>query len=146
MALGTNRDCIHSRKHVFVWGASAETLRSPVHNSSNQSQQKRHPTQGPTNTVQIPNIDAAINQPYSCIRLAVQGIQHARMKESVGCFDVVSKEKLDFRPAEECAGVAPAGKECECACLQSLVQSGQKNEICDSMNSYQINANWIIKE
>jgi hypothetical protein len=47
-------------------------------------------------------------------------------EESTNCFDVVSKEKLDFRPTEECAGVAPAGKECECACLQSLIQLEQK--------------------
>jgi hypothetical protein len=75
-----------------------------------------------------------------------QARESARMKESVGCFDVVSKEKLDFRPAEECASVAPAGKECECARLRSLVQSGRKNEICDSMNSYQINAKGIKTE
>jgi hypothetical protein len=75
-----------------------------------------------------------------------QARESAGMKESGGCSDVVSKEKLDSRPAEECACVAPADKKCEGARLRSLVQSGRKNEICDSMNSYQINAKGIKTE
>jgi hypothetical protein len=40
MALGTNRDQHHGRKHAFVWRAPTKTLYSPTHTTPNQGQQK----------------------------------------------------------------------------------------------------------
>jgi hypothetical protein len=43
------------------------------------------------------------------------------------CFDVVNEEKLDTRPAEECAGVAPAGEE--------LRRAKLNGRACDHLSS-----------
>jgi hypothetical protein len=58
--------------------------------------------------------------------LQVRGSVGLRENGSCFRFDVMNEEKVDIRLAEECAGVVPAGKDCEQgefkqACLQSLV-------------------------
>jgi hypothetical protein len=61
-------------------------------------------------------------------------------------FDVVNEEKLDSRPAEECAGVALAGKECaqgkfERVRLRSLVWSNANVQVIPSKERNQKNSN-----
>jgi hypothetical protein len=67
------------------------------------------------------------------------------LREDGGCFDVVNEEKLDSRPAEECAGVAPAGEECtqgefERARLRSLIQSNASVHVILSKERTQKNS------
>jgi hypothetical protein len=79
------------------------------------------------------------NMPHFHTRLILKRVG---LQRHCSCFDVVNEEKLDSRPAEECAGVVPeecAQGEFEWAHLQSLVQSNANVHVIPSKERTQTN-------